>query len=78
MYTKEEIKETYYNVSKLLLERTKELINNDYINEPLEKVHKIQSDIQYFFNKTERDIKDSLQTELNKYSNPHIRHENQM
>ena len=40
----------------------------------LQKARQLESDIW----QTERDIKDSLQTELNKYSNPHLRHENQM
>lgn len=75
--TKEEIKLKYDDVATLILDRVGiMLVNEDF--KKLDKVHRIQADIKYLLDQTERDIKDSLQTELNKYSNPHLRHENQM
>lgn len=71
--TKEEIKLKYDDVATLILDRVGiMLVNEDF--KKLDKVHRIQADIKYLLDQTEKDIKDSLQKELNKYCNFHIRH----
>ena len=75
---KQKIKQKYEDVANLIIERTLYLLNNNDDFKPLNKVHLIEADIKYFLDKVEEEIRVELQKELNKYSNPHIRHENQI
>lgn len=75
--TKEEIKQKYEDVATLILDRVDIMLRNEDFKK-LDKVHRIQADIRYLLDKTEKEIRDSLQKELNKYCSFHIRHENQM